>query len=937
MKTIGLTPPALLAISALALSQTSMDPAKAPSAAVVDSARVVADSVRPAPVAAAEATDSVAKPVVAAMDGVALPTSVPVQDTANRGPRVPLVVRGQAPAGSEVTLEGVAARMDSTGRYLAAVETDSVSRLSNAYELCLKIAGQSLCTKVRPQGFDTLDVAPLEVKIDSVVETRDTIRTIVDTTNFDSTALKSAEGPKVVKSAAGRTVTIKGKRRPPRVLGQERVTVQTIKRLPGLAEPDVIRAVQALPGVVQSSDFSTKIYVRGSSADQNLILFDNAPVYSPAHFGGLFSTFLADAVGGLDFYKGGFEPRYGNRLASVLLVNSKVGASDIDSSLDSTRTLRRWLDKGVRKTESVITGTPADSIERFKTQGSLRLTTFSGSLATDGRQGDVSWALAGRRTWIGSALELARELEATDLQLDYDFWDWQGSAAWGRGGDTIRVSAYDGRDKLDFNPFSVEWGNRAVPVNFRKKLGSDWVFNGTLAYSKYDQRVAFGDIFSFDNSIETWSGRAELQWNPNPFHRVTGGYEYNHHDVVFGQKIPAASVEYDSRTDEDLHAGYIQDRWVLDTTKTITAGVRVYNDMELQHDIYADPRASFTWRFAPSWKADLSWGRYTQYMTSIRFSDMEMPTEFWYAAQDPMEPTYQYMTSFGVERTNLTRLGLRVSLEGYYKDIYSVPLLVQSSSQKQDSAQDNSGYDYFAQNFQKLDGWAMGGELAVAKEDGWWTLSASGTLGWSALRQRDFQNDLVTRSFEPYWADWDQRATFKTTGGLNWVGREADEGLVSSRNAVPTWTKVATSIAFPPMIAFWTMKKPDFFRSSFQLNVNSGLPMTDYQGYYRVHEPMQGVDGGAGSGWPSPGVDGNTYAQANNRNVDRRPGYFRLDVTPFDFGRTGKWRFYYTIINVTDAVNVYAINYDTQKNPPERNETTQFPMLPFFFGYECQF
>jgi hypothetical protein len=60
-------------------------------------------------------------------------------------------------------------------------------------------------------------------------------------------------------------------------------------------------------------------------------------------------------------------------------------------------------------------------------------------------------------------------------------------------------------------------------------------------------------------------------------------------------------------------------------------------------------------------------------------------------------------------------------------------------------------------------------------------------------------------------------------------------------------------------------------------------------------------------------------------------------VTPFDFGRTGKWRFYYTIINLTDRENVYSINYDTQKNPPKREETYQFPILPFFFGYEYQF
>lgn len=936
MKTIGLTPPALLAISALAISQTSTNPVAVLPTAVADSTRIMADSVRPAPTSSASVTDSVVKPAAVAADAF-VPVSSPVPDTTGRGPRVPLVVRGQAPVGSEVTLDGVAAKMDSSGRYLAAVQTDSASRLSNAYELCLKIAGQSLCTKVRPQGFDTLDVAPLEVKIDSVVETRDTIRTIVDTTEFDSAALKSSEGPKVVKSSAGRTVTIKGKRRPPRVLGQERVTVQTIKRLPGLAEPDVIRAVQALPGVVQSSDFSTKLYVRGSSSDQNLILFDNAAVYSPAHFGGLFSTFLADAVGGLDFYKGGFEPRYGNRLASVLLVNSKVGASDIDNSLDSTRTLRRWLDKGVRKTESVVTGMPVDSLEEVKSQGSLRLTTFSGTLAVDGRKDELTWALAGRRTWIGSALELARELDATDLQLDYDFWDWQGSGAWGRGGDSIRVSAYDGRDKLNFDPISVEWGNRAIPVNFRKRLGTDWTASGTLAYSKYDQLLKFADIFSFENSIDTWNARAELQWNPNPFHRVTGGYEFNRHEVLFGQKIPVNSVDYRSTTESDLHAAYIQDRWVLDTTKTITAGVRVYNDMDLANDIYADPRASFTWRFAPNWKADLHWGRYTQYMTSIRFADLELPTEFWYAAQNPMEPTHQYMTSVGVERTNLTDLGLRVSLEGYYKDIYAVPLLVQNTSQQQDSLQDRTGYDYFAQNFQKLDGWAMGGELAVAKEDGWWTASVSGTLGWSALQQRDFQNDLVKKSFDPYWADWDQRYTFKTTGGLNWLGRGSEEGLTSDKKAVPTAAKVATSVLFPPMVALWAMKKADFFRSSFQLNVNSGQPMTDYQYYYRTREPMQGVDGGSGSGGPTTGVDGNTVPEFKPRNVTRRPGYFRLDVTPFDFGRTGKWRFYYTIINVTDAVNVFSINYDTEKNPPKREETTQFPILPFFFGYEYQF
>ncbi|MBK8803437.1 MAG: TonB-dependent receptor [Fibrobacteres bacterium] len=849
---------------------------------------------------------------------------------------VPVVVRSSAPVGSQITLDGIPAAMDSTGKFLASLQTDSLRRATGSFELCLLVSGQKLCTPIRPQGFDTLDIAPLEVKIDSVVETRDTIRTIVDTTRFDTAAMQAPTNAKVVKSSAGNTVTVRGKRRPPRVLGQERVTVQSIKRLPGLAEPDVIRAVQALPGVVQSSDFSTKLYVRGSSSDQNLILFDNAAVYSPAHFGGLFSTFLADATGGLDFYKGGFDPKFGNRLSSVLLVSSKVGASDYDSTLDSTRTLRRWADKGLRATEGFVTRTNSDSISKARMQGSLRLTTFSGSIATDGRQNEVSWSGGARSTWIGTALEAARDLDWTTLALDYDFWDWQASAAWGRAGDTVRISAYDGRDKLGLGLIGADWGNRAIPVNVRKRLGSDWVVSGTGAYSKYDQVVGFSDIFTFANQIESYTGRGELQWTPVPEHRLTAGYEFNRFDVVFRQDIPVASISFESKTESDLHAVYLQDRVILDTTKSVSVGLRVNNDMDLVNDLSWDPRIGFTWRFAPDWKADAHFGHYTQYMTSIRFADMEIPTEFWYAAQNPMEPTTQWLTSLGVERQNWGPLGLRASLEGYYKDIYAVPLLANSVSQARDSSIQASGNDLFAESFQKLDGWAMGLEAALSKDDGWWTGSVSYAAGWSALRRRDYSDALVNTAFEPYWADWDQRNTFKLTGGLNWVGRGKNEALVGTRKQVPLVAKILTSF-FPPMIAFWTLDKSDYFRSSIQVAANSGLPMTDYKGYNRVHEPMQGVDGSQGAGGPTMGLQENTATIANPRNVDRRPGYFRLDVTPFDFGRTGKWRFYYTIINLTDRENVYSINYDTQKNPPKREETYQFPILPFFFGYEYQF
>jgi hypothetical protein len=85
------------------------------------------------------------------------------------------------------------------------------------------------------------------------------------------------------------------------------------------------------------------------------------------------------------------------------------------------------------------------------------------------------------------------------------------------------------------------------------------------------------------------------------------------------------------------------------------------------------------------------------------------------------------------------------------------------------------------------------------------------------------------------------------------------------------------------------------------------------------------------------GVEGNTYVGQGFRNQERKPDYFRADLTLLDFGQTAKWRVYYTIINLTDHANVFTISYDTKENPPKKDVTYQFPRLPFFLGAEYEF
>ena len=80
-----------------------------------------------------------------------------------------------------------------------------------------------------------------------------------------------------------------------------------------------------LPGVKTVGEASTGFNVRGGSADQNLILYNDATIYNPSHFFGMFSAFNPDVIKDLELYKSSIPVKYGGRLASVLDINSREG------------------------------------------------------------------------------------------------------------------------------------------------------------------------------------------------------------------------------------------------------------------------------------------------------------------------------------------------------------------------------------------------------------------------------------------------------------------------------------------------------------------------------------------------------------------------------------------------------------------------------------
>lgn len=102
-------------------------------------------------------------------------------------------------------------------------------------------------------------------------------------------------------------------------MGVLQLNAQEIKKMPAaLGEFDVLRSVTLMPGVNNSGEISNGISVRGGSLDQNLLLYDYAPVFNPTHLFGLFSVFTPDALSSVDIYRANIPARYGGRSTSVL-------------------------------------------------------------------------------------------------------------------------------------------------------------------------------------------------------------------------------------------------------------------------------------------------------------------------------------------------------------------------------------------------------------------------------------------------------------------------------------------------------------------------------------------------------------------------------------------------------------------------------------------
>jgi len=524
-------------------------------------------------------------------------------------------------------------------------------------------------------------------------------------------------------------VVVQLRRRPKRKPGESVVSAKSIKRMPSLAEADVIKSIQALPGVVASSDFSSKIYVRGGAADQNLFLFDNAVVYSPVHFFGLFSTFLVEGIDDVQFYKSGFPAQYGNRLSSVLKMDGRAGGQD---------TVDEWFSKS-----------------------SIKISTFAAQLHTEGHQGPARWVVAGRTTYIGYMLDLMNALDIIDLALDYEFTDVQGTFMYNFTDDTrMKFSFYVGKDRLSFDPLYMDWGNVAIPLGFTHRINGDWDYNATLAFSEFYQTMKISDLMSIEMFLYTFAGKQWVNFRGIPNHTLTVGYELEYDYERYREQMSTISITDIQKPFH--HVGYLQDAWKFSPDYLLQYGLRFNYQTAAEH-FGVEPRASLTINVDDDKTVEFYGGYYLQYLNSIVYTDQETLNEFYYPATTTTKGKHINPASSWLIAAEYSQRGIMEDYDATVGVYYKTQSDLNTFVAVLDSNDETTSEDFvIADGFGTAEGYSFGYELSLRKDKGWWF----GGINWS-------QSISVMKTDDgtkPYFPSWHQPYALKMDLGLNWRG-----------------------------------------------------------------------------------------------------------------------------------------------------------------------
>lgn len=451
--------------------------------------------------------------------------------------------------------------------------------------------------------------------------------------------------------------------------GVVRLTPKEIEAVPVIfGEKDVMKTIQLMPGIQTAGEGNAGFYVRGGSADQNLILLDEAPVYNASHLLGFFSVFNSDAIKDVELIKGNMPAQYGGRLSSVMDVKMKDGNSK---------------DFGVSGGLGLI---------------SSRL-TVEGPIVED----KGSFIVSGRRTYADAFLGFSNDETLQDTRLY--FYDLNAKANYKIGEkDRIYLSGYFGRDNFNFgDQFGFNWGNATGTVRWNHLYNNRLFSNTSLIYSNYSYEIGLpGDEgVNISSAIKDWNLKQDYQFYANDKNNLSFGWNAIYHTFSPGSLDSGEGDNFNDTELEDKYgletAFYISNEQKITSRFSANYGIRLSTFSALgPGDVFSydaegnvsdtvfyqaneiirnyggiEPRLTLSYLTGENSALKTSYARTYQYVHLLSNSTTTTPTDIWIPSSNNVKPEIADQWAFGYYQ-NFADNQYEFSIEGYYKDMQNV-------------------------------------------------------------------------------------------------------------------------------------------------------------------------------------------------------------------------------------------------------------------------
>ena len=612
-------------------------------------------------------------------------------------------------------------------------------------------------------------------------------------------------------------------------MGVEHLNIKSIKQMPVVfGEADIIRAVLTLPGVKSVGEASTGFNVRGGAADQNLILFNGATIYNPAHFFGFFSSFNPEIVKEVELYKSSIPANYGGRLASVLDVTAREGNKE---KISGTAGI------GLLTTRINLEGPIVKNKSSFNFGGR---TTYS--------------------NWLLKLLPDKYDFKNSKASF-YDFNLITSHAI--NEKNNLYFTGYFSGDRFNLNSDTAYgYNNLNLSLQWKHNFNNKLVGAFTIGADHYDYLNESDNnpvnAYKMDFSIEQYNLKADFNYNLNMKHQIDFGFSSIYYKLNPGSFQPndeeSQVTPLTVQTEQALESAvYLSDRYDITRKLSFSPGIRYsfFNSLGPQNvDVYASdlpktdanrtstvayknnsviksyhgPELRFTARynFTPDFSVKASYNTLRQYIHVLSNTAAISPTDIWKLSDYNIEPQLGDQTSLGLYK-NFKSDSVELSVEVYtkriknYLDYKNGAVLVLN--------------DHIETDVFKTKGKAYGLELMlkkrVGKLNGWVSYTYSRIL----LKMDDPVAGETVNNGEYYPANYDKPHDFTFIGNYRINHRFSISFNTTYSTGRPITVPIGRFYYAGSERTLYAERNsyriPDYFRADFSMNI---------EGNHKVHQ-----------------------------------------------------------------------------------------------------